>query len=443
MRILILFLFLGFFAGHLPVPAAATSKISGFVFDAMTGANVPGVSFYGVSNNRKQLLCQGDSEGRFGFDLTDVQSIVMERSGYRTANTPITVHRQDLKHVSYFVKFPLIPLDKQVLNSPYMQSEQRDFTLADSPSNGRPVVKTLRAFDALTGKQIERVMISLIYTKTNKTEKREIIAGSASARLLFTQTDIIGFIADAPGYQTYSGNLIVERLDGGDSAYELRLSPQVNLLSVYISGGVIGTCSLVSDIGEEALLQKSARNVYSALTGEGTYRLKILRPNGALMHSETVNISRGINLLEVASFDKSELPPVKDTGKRYAQEKPDADSLLLEAYALTTIYFNQSEYVLKPTEKSKLDSLVTRLRLAGGQKVRVVGHTDNVGDPKRNLVLSEYRARVIRSYLLNLKVPENQISFTWVGGKFPARRNDSEDNKKLNRRVEIIVLPKI
>jgi outer membrane protein OmpA-like peptidoglycan-associated protein len=72
--------------------------------------------------------------------------------------------------------------------------------------------------------------------------------------------------------------------------------------------------------------------------------------------------------------------------------------------------------------------------------VRVIGHTDNVGDGLLNVALSEFRAKVTKSYLAAHGVPDGQIDWRGVGSKYPIAPNDSEENKKKNRRVEVKVI---
>lgn len=112
-----------------------------------------------------------------------------------------------------------------------------------------------------------------------------------------------------------------------------------------------------------------------------------------------------------------------------------------DSVEIITIYFNQSTYNFQQQEQEKLNSLARKLILNTKQKIRIVGHTDNVGNIQENIGLSENRALVIRSYLLDRRVNNDQIFYTGVGGKYPISKNNTEENRKLNRRVEISLLP--
>lgn len=68
------------------------------------------------------------------------------------------------------------------------------------------------------------------------------------------------------------------------------------------------------------------------------------------------------------------------------------------------------------------------------------GHTDNVGAADLNLRLSEKRAGAVAAALQSRQVPEARMQTRGLGLGQPLAPNDTEVGRKLNRRVEIIVL---
>jgi outer membrane protein OmpA-like peptidoglycan-associated protein len=71
------------------------------------------------------------------------------------------------------------------------------------------------------------------------------------------------------------------------------------------------------------------------------------------------------------------------------------------------------------------------------------GHTDSLGTNSYNLVLSERRVAYIKKLIYSkLNVPDIQIKTHYFGKLKPAVPNDTEKGRALNRRVEIICLPK-
>ena len=72
-------------------------------------------------------------------------------------------------------------------------------------------------------------------------------------------------------------------------------------------------------------------------------------------------------------------------------------------------------------------------------KLRITGHTDNVGDTNRNLDLSERRARSCYEYLSTRGVPISRMSYAGMGKAQPIDTNDTDAGRSRNRRVEFDV----
>ena len=85
-----------------------------------------------------------------------------------------------------------------------------------------------------------------------------------------------------------------------------------------------------------------------------------------------------------------------------------------------------------------LSSLAQQL-IASGEKVRITGHTDFVGDAKINYSYGIRRAYSIRDILIKKGVPKSQIICQTYGDKKPTATNDTPYGRYLNRRAEIQV----
>ena len=72
--------------------------------------------------------------------------------------------------------------------------------------------------------------------------------------------------------------------------------------------------------------------------------------------------------------------------------------------------------------------------------VLIEGHTDNSGNFKENVKLSKKRADVIRSFLIDNGINKNRLKIKGYGPLKPRYSNSSEDTRKLNRRVEVLVI---
>jgi outer membrane protein OmpA-like peptidoglycan-associated protein len=101
------------------------------------------------------------------------------------------------------------------------------------------------------------------------------------------------------------------------------------------------------------------------------------------------------------------------------------------------ILFDFGKWTLKPEAAETLDRLARLARLRKGA-IRVEGHTDNVGTPAFNRVLSELRAHVVALALARRGVDASRLQPRGWGESRPIAPNDSAANRARNRRVEVI-----
>ncbi len=115
------------------------------------------------------------------------------------------------------------------------------------------------------------------------------------------------------------------------------------------------------------------------------------------------------------------------------------DALLVNMTAQTAFDFDRS--TVKPGFYGTLDRISDVFVRYGKTYITVVGHTDNIGTKKYNQALSERRARAVRDYLSNKGVVEQRLGYLGKGESEPRASNATEEGRRLNRRVDIIVEP--
>ena len=108
-------------------------------------------------------------------------------------------------------------------------------------------------------------------------------------------------------------------------------------------------------------------------------------------------------------------------------------------FILRSVQFEQSSYVLLPESSAELDQLVATLKKNPHWTIEIVGHTDNIGDPRLNLALSENRAKVVSSYLTRRGIADERVTSKGYGGIRPIADNAIESERSKNRRVEITI----
>ncbi len=102
--------------------------------------------------------------------------------------------------------------------------------------------------------------------------------------------------------------------------------------------------------------------------------------------------------------------------------------------------FADDSYELDSQVEPKLNYLVNFLHKYPMFRLEIKGHTDSDGEETYNLDLSRKRANVIRRYILMRgKLDERRVGAHGYGEMRPLVPNDSEENKRMNRRVEFEV----
>lgn len=107
------------------------------------------------------------------------------------------------------------------------------------------------------------------------------------------------------------------------------------------------------------------------------------------------------------------------------------------------VHFAVNSYAIQTGSMGVLDNLGAALKRPElkGRLLSVNGHTDNDGSEQANLQLSLKRAIAVMQYLeLNHGITADRLRVMGYGEGLPLVENTSDQNKQLNRRVEISVV---
>jgi len=100
------------------------------------------------------------------------------------------------------------------------------------------------------------------------------------------------------------------------------------------------------------------------------------------------------------------------------------------------VEFESGQAVLTPTGKNILDEMAAAMLKLKGQKVEIIGHTDNVGLRTSNQNLSQARAEAVRNYLAGKGIPAETLVASGSGPDRPIASNDTVEGRARNRRIE-------
>lgn len=102
------------------------------------------------------------------------------------------------------------------------------------------------------------------------------------------------------------------------------------------------------------------------------------------------------------------------------------------------INFETGKSTIQSESLPVLEQMAQMLRDVKNLKVRIDGHTDNVGSPAANQKLSEQRAASLVKALIDKGIDKSRLSSKGWGQSKPIADNATDDGKAKNRRVEII-----
>ncbi|MEN8118958.1 MAG: OmpA family protein [Bacteroidota bacterium] len=110
------------------------------------------------------------------------------------------------------------------------------------------------------------------------------------------------------------------------------------------------------------------------------------------------------------------------------------------AIPLENVFFEHNKYQLRPESYLELNRLVTFIKKNEGLKIEISGHTDNTGTTQYNKQLSKKRADAVKNYLIKQGCKQSNLSSVGYGESHPVTKNDTEEGKAKNRRVEFRVV---
>ena len=108
-------------------------------------------------------------------------------------------------------------------------------------------------------------------------------------------------------------------------------------------------------------------------------------------------------------------------------------------YAAKNVYFATGSTKLLKQSYKPLDELVNVLSDNTSLKLKIDGHTDNVGNDDFNMKLSDGRAASVKSYLVGKGISEDRLESEGFGETTPVADNKTSAGRSKNRRVEMKV----
>lgn len=114
-------------------------------------------------------------------------------------------------------------------------------------------------------------------------------------------------------------------------------------------------------------------------------------------------------------------------------------SQLPKRFAFQNLNFGTGNTALAAGAEMELDMIADAMKANPGAKAKLEGHTDNTGNAGANQLLSEDRAKAVKSQLVSRGVAADRIIAVGFGSENPLAGNDTEAGRAQNRRIEFII----
>jgi len=360
-----------------------------------------------------------------GFWMEDQDAIVISAESYNT------VGAEDL-YISFNREgrwTEMINLGSTI-NTPFQEmspSMNADGTKLYFASNGRK--GGLGSFDIYVSDRLDDTWTSWsepvnLGTQVNSEGRelyfREFTAFSISLFTTTRNSDGYGdvrFLKDSITIKPEQITPLVELTPDEIPAYPIRISGRVT--NSKTGEGVAARLTFRSD---------SSYATYGGM--EGMYAIGLKRASVYLISIEAAGFVNLSEKLDLQSID------MKNVELNFKLQPIEVGAVV----NLKSVLFELGSTTLLDESYSELNTVVDFLNTNPKVEIELEGHTDNRGDAKKNLVLSQQRVDKIKSYLVSKGISARRIKGKGFGGSRPIATNNTEEERKLNRRVEFRIL---
>lgn len=111
-----------------------------------------------------------------------------------------------------------------------------------------------------------------------------------------------------------------------------------------------------------------------------------------------------------------------------------------DIFVLKNIQFDSDKWDILPEAIPELKKVIDVLKVGKEFTLEIGAHTDNTASEQYNLSLSNKRAKSIANYIIDAGIDISRIKTAGFGESQPIATNDTEQGKRMNRRVEFKIL---
>lgn len=261
--------------------------------------------------------------------------------------------------------------------------------------------------------------LRILNTKTGKVLTRDAKKGKVHTR---TKAGEFTVTASARDYYSDTQSYTIAALgENAELSFALRHRPYFRFRVTHAESGepLAVTASFINRATTDTTLRLTTDTLSGSaryiLEDEIAYKIHISHLGYETYVSDIASIGDSVNIA---------LQPVKQG----------------RVIVLHNLFFATNATRVLPESEMALHDLYEFMTENPNIRIRLVGHTDNVGSDQFNLKLSQGRAESVKEALVKRGVAPERIETLGMGKRQPIATNDTEEGRAQNRRVELVIL---
>ena len=196
-------------------------------------------------------------------------------------------------------------------------------------------------------------------------------------------------------------------------------------------------------INEDSAIENAKTDTVDLQTNASDLDLEAEETSVEMQKDTTVFEQLEIQRIPYSSLNESELQAIKplNDSKPLQLEVIIIDSVTSGSkFELNDLLFKTDSYTLFEESKAILDLFAIYLTSNPEYFITIEGHTDDIGDDRSNLLLSQKRAQEVRKYLISKSIDKDRLQAKGYGEQKPKVANTSDENRRINRRTECQII---
>ncbi|MDW8331152.1 MAG: OmpA family protein [Cyclobacteriaceae bacterium] len=216
------------------------------------------------------------------------------------------------------------------------------------------------------------------------------------------------------------------------------LPAQTETIPVIVASGRIYNSETKEPVNAKVVYQSLPYgNRMGIITGD-SFSFQLFDNERYSITVEAVGYASAKYLLDPAEAVDGKL--IKDIELHHTTGNTSRRHAVGQVMRLDNLIFEQGKSKIDPSSFEELDLLVAMMKEHKSMVIQLEGHTDYLGDPEKNLKLSEQRVEKVKEYLVSKGIHKNRIFTKAFGGTMPLSRDDTPEAHRMNRRVEVRIL---